>query len=67
MQDQSTTIEQHLCQIADMLLLNGTLTDCPGFIHGKTGMAIFFFHYARYRRFWVISVGDAGLFRQPMS
>lgn len=37
-----------LQQIVDMLLLNGTLVNCPGLLHGKTGIAVFFFHYARY-------------------
>lgn len=37
-----------LSQIVDLLLLNGTLTRCPGLAHGKMGIAIFFFHYARY-------------------
>jgi len=41
-------IEQRLQQISDILVLNGTLVDCPGLIHGKTGIAIFFFHYAQY-------------------
>lgn len=40
--------KQSLSQIADMLLLNGTLTESPGLVHGKTGLAIFFFHYAHY-------------------
>ena len=48
LQIQLTTIEKHLRQIADMLVLNGILTDCPGLIHGKMGIAIFFFHYAKY-------------------
>ena len=39
--------EHCLRQIADMLVLNGTLVDCPGLIHGKMGIAVFFFHYAR--------------------
>jgi hypothetical protein len=43
-----TEIELHLKQIADMLLLNGTLTECPGLVHGKMGIAVFFFHYAQY-------------------
>jgi hypothetical protein len=47
-QDQMTTIERDLKQIADMLLLNGTLTECPGLVHGKMGIAVFFFHYAQY-------------------
>ena len=37
-----------LRQIVDILLLNGTLTECPGLVHGKMGIAIFFFHYAQY-------------------
>ena len=48
MQDKTTTIEQDLGQIADMLLLNGTLTECPALVHGKMGLAVFFFHYAQY-------------------
>jgi hypothetical protein len=48
LQDQSTTIKQHLHQIADMLLLNGTLIECPGLVHGKMGIAVFFFYYAKY-------------------
>ncbi len=47
-QGQSIAMKQHLQQIADMLLLNGALVDCPGLIHGKTGIAVFFFHYARH-------------------
>jgi hypothetical protein len=43
-----TIIKQNLQQIADMLLLNGTLTECFGLVHGKIGIAVFFFHYARY-------------------
>ncbi len=43
-----TVIEKDLQQIADMLLLNGTLTECPGLVHGKMGIATFFFHYAQY-------------------
>jgi hypothetical protein len=35
-----TVIEQNLRQITDMLVLNGTLTECPGLVHGKTGIAI---------------------------
>jgi hypothetical protein len=42
------SIEQSLRQVADMLLLNGTLTECPGLVHGKMGIAVFFFHYAQY-------------------
>ena len=41
-------IEKDLKQIADMLLLNGTLTESPGLVHGKMGIAVFFFHYAQF-------------------
>lgn len=41
-------IEMDLRQIVDMLLLNGTLTECSGLVHGKVGIAVFFFHYARF-------------------
>ena len=43
---QLEIIEQDLQQIADMLVLNGTLTECPGLVYGKMGIAVFFFHYA---------------------
>ena len=46
--ERSTIIEQNMSQITDMLLLNGTLTECPGLVHGKMGIAIFFFHYSKY-------------------
>jgi len=46
--EKSTAVEKELQQIADMLLLNGTLTECPGLVHGKMGIAVFFFHYAKY-------------------
>lgn len=41
-------IKKDLQQITNMLILNGTLTECPGLIHGKIGISIFFFHYAQY-------------------
>lgn len=41
-------LQQELKQIADMLLLNGTLVTCPGLISGKIGIAIFFLNYAHY-------------------
>lgn len=44
----SVKIKQDLQQIADMLLLNGTLTECAGLVHGKMGIAVFFFHYAKH-------------------
>ena len=34
--------------IADMVVLNGSLEFCPGLVHGKTGIALFLFHYSRY-------------------
>ncbi len=37
-----------LNKIIQTLILNGTLTEQPGLFHGKTGIAIFFFHYARH-------------------
>jgi len=43
-----TDIERKLRQNVEILLLYGTLIDCPGIVHGKTGIAIFFLHYARY-------------------
>ena len=42
------TIEKDLRQIAEMLLLNGNLTECSGLVNGKMGIATFFFHYAKY-------------------
>ena len=48
MEDQLKTIGQDLSQITDMLLLNGTLTECSGLVYGKMGIATFFFHYAKY-------------------
>ena len=42
------TIEQELRQIVDMLLLNGTLVSCLEMVHGKMGIAVFFFHYAQH-------------------
>lgn len=47
-QNKKGTIEKQLQQIADMLVLNGTLTECPGLVHGKMGISIFFFHYAKF-------------------
>lgn len=44
------TMEKDLQQIVDMLLLNGTLTECPGLVNGKVGIAIFFFHYAQFTK-----------------
>ena len=36
MQNETKATEQDLQQIADMLLLNGTLSECHGLGHGKT-------------------------------
>lgn len=47
-QDQSTIIGQHLQQIADILLINGTMLENSGLWYGKMGVAVFFFHYAQY-------------------
>lgn len=46
----SNILEKDLQQTANMLLLNGTLTECPGLIHGKMGITIFFFHYAKHAK-----------------
>ncbi len=37
-----------LQEIAGILLLNGTLVECSGLIHGKMGIAVFFYHYAKH-------------------
>ncbi len=52
---QHSTIKYHLQQISDMLVLNGILTECPGWVHGKMGISVFFFHYAHtlYRKYVV--------------
>lgn len=42
--------DKELQDIVDLLLLHGTLVECPGLLHGKMGIAIFFFHYAHYTR-----------------
>jgi hypothetical protein len=34
-------------KIIQTLIVNGTLTEQPGLFYGKTGIAVFFFHYAR--------------------
>jgi hypothetical protein len=44
-----TETEKYLKQIADMLLLNGTLTECPGLTHGKMGISVFFFHPVKFQ------------------
>ena len=47
-EEKSERIESDLRHIVEILLLNGTLLSCPGLVHGKMGIAVFFFHYARY-------------------
>ena len=39
-ENNTIQIKKDLQQITDMLLLNGTLTECPGLVHGKMGIAI---------------------------
>ena len=46
----NTTIEKQISHIVGTLLLNGTFTESPGLVHGKMGIAIFFFHYAQYTK-----------------
>lgn len=50
----NTTIEKQISHIVGTLLLNGTLTESPGLVHGKMGIAIFFFHYAQYTKKHVV-------------
>lgn len=50
MEYNCTEIKKGLPQIADTLLLNGTLIESPGLVNGKMGVAIFFFHYAQYSK-----------------
>ncbi len=45
---QPITMNQHLRNISDILLINGTLLESSGLWYGKMGVAIFFFHYAQY-------------------
>lgn len=44
------TIEKSLAKLADMLIINGTLLESPGLWYGRTGVAIFFFHYGHYTK-----------------
>jgi len=37
-----------LDKIVQKLIINGSLTDQPGLFYGKTGIVVFFFHYAQY-------------------
>jgi len=43
--DQSIAIKKQLRQIAGMLILNGTLTECSGLVNGKMGIAVFFYKF----------------------
>ena len=36
-----------LDKIVQTLIINGSLTEQPGLFYGKTGIAVFFFHYAK--------------------
>ncbi len=46
--DTISFIDATLKRIANILLINGSFTDNLGLLNGKMGIAIFFFHYARY-------------------
>ena len=35
-------------KIAEKLIINGSLVEQPGLFYGKTGIAVFFFHYAQH-------------------
>jgi len=41
-------IDDRIRRIANILLLNSSFIDNPGLLNGKTGIAIFFYHYGRY-------------------
>lgn len=41
-------VEDRLCRIANVLLLNGSFIDNLGLLKGKIGIAIFFYHYSIY-------------------
>jgi hypothetical protein len=46
--EQENKVDSRLQRIANILLLNASFTDNIGLLNGKTGIAIFFYHYARY-------------------
>lgn len=48
MKDQPEVIEKQLKIIANTLIINGSLLGGSGLWYGKTGVAVFFFHYAHY-------------------
>jgi len=35
-------------KITETLIINSSMTEQPGLFYGKTGIAVFFFHYARH-------------------
>jgi hypothetical protein len=41
-------MKEKIEEIANMLLLNGTLLNSPGLLYGRMGVSVFFFHYFRY-------------------
>ncbi len=48
MQKESLINQSLLEKRSDILILNGTLVDDPGLLHGKMGIAIFLSHYAKH-------------------
>src|ERR1035437_2078717 len=46
--NKKQTLDNRLQRIANVLLLNASFIDNLGLLNGKMGIAIFFFHYARY-------------------
>ena len=45
-----TKIDNRLQRIANVLILNVSFTDNLGLLNGKMGIAILFYHYARYTK-----------------
>ena len=43
-----SAVYDRIRRIANVLLLNASFIDNPGLLNGKTGIAIFFYHYGRY-------------------
>ena len=50
-----TETERDSGQIADMLMLNGSLTECRGLVHGKMGIAVFLQNCRKYRGLTVVA------------
>jgi len=46
--ENSYDIKQQLKKIAELLIKKGDLLENTGLLHGKMGIAVFLFHYARY-------------------